>query len=54
VLALLCQHLTDAEIAERLFISPRTVEHHVSSILAKLGAANRRDAAAIAARLGLP
>jgi predicted ATPase/DNA-binding CsgD family transcriptional regulator len=54
VLALLCQRLTDAEIAERLFISPRTVEHHVSSILAKLGATNRRDAAAIAARLGLP
>jgi len=54
VLALLCQHLTDPEIGHRLFISKRTVEHHVSSILAKLGAANRRDAAAIAARLGLP
>ena len=53
VLALLCQHHTDAEIADRFFLSPRTVQHHVSSILGKLGATNRRDAAAIAARLGL-
>ena len=53
MLALLCQRLTDAEIAERIFLSTRTIEHHVSSILAKLGAENRRDAAAIAARMGL-
>ena len=53
VLALLCQHLSDAEIADRLFLSTRTVEHHVSSILGKLDASNRRQAAAIAARLGL-
>ena len=45
--------MTDAEIADRLFLSTRTVEHHVSNILAKLGAANRRDAAAIAARFAL-
>ena len=50
VLALLCQHLTDAEIGQQLFLSKRTVEHHVSSILAKLGVANRRQAAAFAAR----
>ena len=53
VLALLCQRLTDAEIADRLFLSKRTVEHHVSSILAKLDVANRRQAAAYAARHGL-
>ncbi len=53
VLALLGQRRTDLEIAARLFISRKTVSNHVSNILAKLGAANRRDAAAIAARLGL-
>jgi len=50
VLALLCERLTDAEIGERLFLSRRTVEHHVSSILGKLGVANRRQPAAVAAR----
>jgi DNA-binding CsgD family transcriptional regulator len=50
VLALLCERLTDGEIGDRLFLSKRTVEHHVSSILGKLGAANRRQAAAIAVR----
>jgi DNA-binding CsgD family transcriptional regulator len=53
VLGLLRHRLTDAEIAQRLFISPRTANHHVASILNKLGAANRREAAAFAARLGL-
>ena len=50
VLALLCQRLTDAEIATVLFISPKTVGHHVGHILTKLGVPNRREAAAIAAR----
>jgi non-specific serine/threonine protein kinase len=53
VLQLLCQHLTDPEIAARLFLSPRTVESHVSRLLGKLGAENRRDAAAIAVRYAL-
>jgi DNA-binding CsgD family transcriptional regulator len=53
VLTLLCQRLTDPQIAERLFLSPRTVESHVSSVLGKLGVSNRRDAAAAAARLDL-
>jgi predicted ATPase/DNA-binding CsgD family transcriptional regulator len=52
VLALLSHRLTDFEIAERLFISPRTVNSHVSRVIEKLGADNRRDAAAIAARYG--
>jgi DNA-binding CsgD family transcriptional regulator len=52
VLALLCERHTDAEIAARLFISPRTAEGHVAHILAKLGVENRRDAAAVAARMG--
>ena len=53
VLALLCQRLTDPEIAEALFLSPRTASNHVASILAKLGVSNRREAAALAARHGL-
>jgi len=53
VLALLCQDLTDPQIAERLFLSPRTVESHVASLLRKLDVSNRRDAVAAAVRLGV-
>ena len=53
VLALLCKRQTDSEIAKQLFLSTRTVESHVRNILGKLGAANRREAAALAARLAL-
>ena len=53
VLTLLGQRLTDAEIAAQLSISPRTVSSHVSSLLVKLGAGNRREATAIAVRRGL-
>jgi DNA-binding CsgD family transcriptional regulator len=53
VLALLREHYTDREIADFLFLSRRTVSSHVASILHKLGVANRKGAAAIAARQGL-
>ena len=53
VLALVTEGLTNAEIAERLVVSPRTAEHHVAAVLSKLGAATRRDAARRAAELGL-
>ena len=43
VLELLREGLADAAIAERLVLSRRTVEHHVASILGKLGVASRRD-----------
>jgi non-specific serine/threonine protein kinase len=53
VLELLCQRYSNPEIADWLFIGTRTVEFHVANIIGKLGADNRREAAAIAARLGL-
>ena len=53
VLALLTQGLRNVAIAERLVLSPRTVDHHVSSILGKLGARTRGEAVAEAHRLGL-
>ena len=49
VLALLDEGLTNAELAARLYISPKTADHHVSAILSKLQVANRRDAAELRA-----
>jgi DNA-binding CsgD family transcriptional regulator len=49
VLAGVAEHLTNAEIAERLVISVRTVESHVSSLLRKLGVGDRRALAGLAA-----
>jgi DNA-binding CsgD family transcriptional regulator len=53
VLKLVGQGLRNAEIAERLFVSEKTVGHHVSAILRKLEVPTRRHAAAEGARLGL-
>ena len=53
VLRLLADGLRNAAIAERLFLSPRTVDHHVSAILRKLNAQSRGEAVAEAGRLGL-
>jgi DNA-binding CsgD family transcriptional regulator/tetratricopeptide (TPR) repeat protein len=51
ILRLVATGLSNAEIAVRLVVSPRTVDHHVSAILQKIGVRTRRDAAAWAATL---
>jgi DNA-binding CsgD family transcriptional regulator len=53
VLALVATGRTNRQIAETLFISPKTATLHVSNILSKLGVTNRVEAATIAHRLGV-
>lgn len=53
ILGLLAEGLRNGEIAARLFVSQKTVAHHVSAILRKLGVRTRGEAAAAAVRLGL-
>jgi DNA-binding CsgD family transcriptional regulator len=53
VLALVAAGLSNRELAQRLGISTKTAGHHVSHILAKLGATNRAEAAVAAARMGI-
>jgi DNA-binding CsgD family transcriptional regulator len=53
ILPLIAQGLRNAEIAGRLFLSAKTVDHHVSSILTKLGVRSRAEVAHQATRLGL-
>ena len=52
VLDLIVRGATNAEIARTLVISPKTVDHHVSAVLGKLGVGSRREAGEAAARLG--
>ncbi|MBL8045771.1 MAG: AAA family ATPase [Anaerolineales bacterium] len=53
ILALLAEELTNAEIAARLHLSPKTVDHHVSAVLAKLDVPTREAAAEVAHEHGL-
>jgi DNA-binding CsgD family transcriptional regulator len=48
ILGLLADGLRNSSIAKRLFVSPKTIEHHVSAILAKLGVSSRAEAVALA------
>jgi DNA-binding CsgD family transcriptional regulator len=53
VLALVAEGLTNAEIAARLVVSIRTVDHHVAAVLARLGVDSRRAAGRRAADMGI-
>ena len=53
VAKLVARGLTNAEIAARLFISPKTADHHVSAVLAKLGLPSRRAVVVRADEFGL-
>jgi DNA-binding CsgD family transcriptional regulator len=53
VLQLLAAGLSNVEIADRLFVSPRTIETHVSAVMGKLGVSSRNEAVATARRDGL-
>ena len=51
--ALIAEGLTNSQLAERLFISPKTAAVHVSNILMKLGLSSRAEVAAWAVRHGV-
>jgi DNA-binding NarL/FixJ family response regulator len=53
VLVLVAAGLRNAEIAQRLYLTPKTVSHHLSAIYAKLGVETRIEAARAAAQLGI-
>jgi DNA-binding NarL/FixJ family response regulator len=51
--SLVAQGLRNAQIAQRLVVSEKTVDHHVSAVLRKLGARTRGEASVAARRLGI-
>jgi DNA-binding NarL/FixJ family response regulator len=53
VLALVAAGLRNPEIAERLYLTPKTVSHHLTAVYAKLGVATRIEAARAATQLGI-
>jgi DNA-binding CsgD family transcriptional regulator len=53
VLELVAAGKRNAEIADSLFLSPRTIDHHVAAILRKLDVRTRSEASAAAHRLGI-
>lgn len=53
VLSLVAEGLRNPDIAERLYLTPKTVSHHLSAIFAKLGVTTRIEAARAAAKLGV-
>ena len=53
VLSLLAEGLSNSEMADRLFLSPRTIEHHVAAVISKLDVSTRDDAVTVAAEQGL-
>lgn len=54
VLGLVAQGRTNADIAQALFVTPKTVKFHLTNIFMKLGVSNRTEAAALALQAGLP
>jgi DNA-binding CsgD family transcriptional regulator len=53
ILSLLAEKRSNADIADQLFLSPRTVEHHVAAVMSKLDASSRGEAVEVATHRGL-
>ena len=53
VLSLLAEQRSNVDIADQLFLSPRTVEHHVAAVMSKLDASSRKETVEVATHRGL-